>query len=110
MSEFGKGLTYCLGLFLAHAERMNNARYLYSEESKYSIWFSGASDHLYELQIPESIPNCLQKRLKKFKDKCLSLRLQATKENFEWAIQEAKNLLMMIDKFHGIKTKKGVYE
>lgn len=28
----------------------------------------------------------------------------------DWAVQEAKDLLRLIDKFHGIKTAKGEYE
>jgi len=107
MSEFGKGLTYCIGLFLAHAERA-----IFQDD--YGMWFNGASDHLYELD-PSTLPKRLENRVNRFKDKCIEWRLmwgddKPTKENFEWSIQEAKDLLRAIDKNNGVKTKKGGWE
>ena len=112
-SEFGKGLTYCLGLFLCHSER----DYLITEEDKVKgiinkphMWFYGAADHLFEMQIPETLPRRLQIRLKKFQNKVLGWRMvmdkkdNATEEDKLWAINEAKKLLMLIDKHFGIKT------
>ena len=107
MSEFGKGLTYCLGLFLAHAERK---KYL----DDYGVWFNGSADHLYEID-PSTLPSRLKGRVNKFQNKCLEWRLsfatqKPTKDDFEWAIQEAKDLLRLIDKNFGVKTKKGEWE
>jgi hypothetical protein len=111
-SDFGKGLTYCLGLFLCHAERDRHAdeklRALIGADS----WFNGASDHLYEMEIPEALPEPLRKRLGEFQDKCLSWghgfgmdgRAAATDKDREWAIDEAKSLLMEIDAHFGIAT------
>jgi len=47
-SEFGKGLTYCIGLFLAHAERKIDFG---TDERSAETWFNGASDHLYEIDV-----------------------------------------------------------
>lgn len=118
MSEFGKGLTYPLGLFLSHAERG-----MYSKEGEegYLIcqaeyWFYAAADHLFELQAPSFLPKKIQRRIRKFKDRCLGLRLpispnkKATKEDKEWAIQEAKDLLLEIDKAIGVRVKKAQFE
>jgi len=118
-SEFGKGLTYCLGLFLCHSER----DWLITEDDKAKgninkpyMWFYVAADHLFDLEIPETLPKSLQNRLKKFQSKVLHWRLpmdekdNATEEDKQWAIQEAKDLLRLIDKHFGIKTQKGDWE
>lgn len=63
MSEFGKGCSYCLALFLCHSER----KPLFDEkvekalnytpeqlaERDTSMWFYTATDHLYDLEIPK---------------------------------------------------------
>ena len=125
-SEFGKGLTYCLGLFLCHSERDYVVRdgFAKTKEDKEcleiitrpAMWFYGAADHLFGLQIPETLSESLQKRLRKFRAKVLSQRLpmdpkdNATEKDKAWAIQEAKDLLRLIDKFHGVKTQKGSWQ
>ncbi len=54
----------------------------------------------------------LQKRLKKFCNRVMGLRMViddskiATVEDMNWAIDEAKELLRLIDKFHGVKVRK----
>src|SRR5690348_8276229 len=72
-SEFGKGLTYCLGLFLAHAERWSKdsgaGRVMGTDRP--GSWFNSASDHLYELQIPEVLPESLRIRLANLQHKSL---------------------------------------
>lgn len=107
MSEFGKGLTYCLGLFLAHAERS-----IYLDD--YGMWFNAAADHLYEIQS-SGLPKRLGNRIDKLQNRCLSWRLdlggqKATKKDYDWALQEAKDLLRLIDKNNGVKTEKGSWE
>ena len=120
-SEFGQGLTYCLGLFLAHAERARDIKNSYSKIGlKYQdmwpeIWFNGAADHLFDLVIPSTLSEGLQNRLKNFQSKCLHCRLclevnAVTEEDVKWAIQEAKDLLRMIDQEYGIETIQGQWE
>lgn len=125
-SEFGKGLAYCLGLFLAHAERMEKQieQYrklkeanpvVFRDDDSAEMWFNGAADHLFELQV-ESAPENLRPRMKLFQDKCLEWRLsynnspKATSDDVKWAIQEAKDLLREIDNAAGILTEKGSWE
>lgn len=104
-SEFGKGLTYCIGLFLAHAERTQY------DKSDYSLWFNGAADHLYEIESADNMPEKLKKKISEFQYKCLHWRLtKATKEDFEWALEEAKTILIQIDKFIGLKPIKADWE
>jgi hypothetical protein len=124
-SEFGQGLTYCLGMFLAHerdglfwareqlGKRMSD--YIVAES-----WFNGASDHLYQLQIPNNLPTALQKRLRMLKKKCIDWGHgygiggwnygKPSTEKIKWALKEARDLLRLIDKFHGIITIKGSWE
>jgi hypothetical protein len=129
-SEFGKGLCYNLGLFLAHAYKLHttieqyremrktkaveNAQppinTLFSDDSAASMWFNGAGDHLFELQV-KAAPMHLRKRLGAFQDKVLQLRIpikdkDATLKAAEWAIEEAKELLLLIDKAHKVHTCK----
>ena len=110
-SEFGKGYSYCLGLFLAHAERYScekcnrkNIGVIGILNGDYGLWFHGAGDHLYEFDAKTG-------RAIDFRNKVLHLRCEkATKEDFEWAIREAKDLLMEYDKSNGIEVTKGNYE
>ena len=129
-SEFGKGLSYCLALFLCHSERtpwgrskegvkveddmdkrmrkdIKNKKYSFSTE----MWFNGASDHLYELEISVKLPKTLQMRLKRFQSKVIhwghGFHNDVTIEDKGWAIQEAKDLIRLIDKAYKVKTQKG---
>lgn len=116
-SEFGKGCSYCLGLFLAH-------EWKYSDFAKSSIrkdiavecFFNAASDHLYELEIPSKASPSLKKRLLLFQKKCLTWghgfrKPSPTEKDFLWATQEAKDLLRIIDEqlLH-VKTIKGDWQ
>jgi hypothetical protein len=103
-SEFGKGLCYCLGLFLAHHERK-------VFDNDFSMWFNGAADHLFELEIPEKYPTEIKTRLTFFQDQCLGWRLRpCSAENKVWAINEAKALLLQIDILNGVNAIKGDWE
>ena len=116
-SDFGKGLCYCLGMFLAHAERANEMRQQYKtigsefKEMWAMSWFNGASDHLYEMEIPDSFAEPLRKRLAEFQDKCLEWghgcgikSPEPITTDVDWAIGEAKELLRLIDEQIGIAT------
>ena len=112
-SEFGKGLTYCIGLFLAH-EAMHRAGLKLKDGWDANLWFNGASDHLYELQIPESYPDELKGRLLSFKERVLDhghgsglMERNVTPKDIAWALEEAKALLREIDGISGVDTMKG---
>jgi len=111
-SEFGKGLCYCLGLFLSHAERNRHSGL--EKYVGFELWFNAASDHLFDLQI-DSAPKHLRKRMDRFRTKCIIFghgfpKKTATLNDFAWAIQEAKDLLRLIDKANKVPTEKGDYE
>ena len=121
-SEFGKGLAYNLGLFIAHQFMFEDGRKeVYKEASQKfgrdmwpETWFNGSSDHLYELQV-DSAPSHLRKRLKEFGDKCLHWghgfsEPYPTEKDVNWAIQEAKALLMELDKSNKIDVIKAEWD
>lgn len=117
-SDFGQGLCYCLGLFIAHEHKFMESREL-MKKSKLDwagMWFNASSDHFYDLQIPQKLNSSLRTRLRKLQRKCLhwghgfSNKDEAKETDVVWAIQEAKTLLRLIDKANGIATKKGTWE
>lgn len=128
-SDFGQGLCYCLGLFIAHQADLHHTLDLYADIRKkkevgddiftesraVGHWFCGAADHMFDL-IPDSAPDHLVSRVLSLKNKCLSWRLsmgnekEPTLDNALWAIQEAKNLLREIDAHHGVPVIKGSWE
>lgn len=113
--EFGRGLTYCLGVFLAHAERYEASRERYTQHNMTDmgreimlaslpmIWFNAASDHLFDIEIQNTIPRDLKVRLEEFKMKVLNWGhgclndTEVTHDNVIWSIREAKELLRLID-------------
>jgi hypothetical protein len=113
-SEFGRGLTYCLGLFLCHSERTRYEGLTKGRDIE--LWFNGAGDHLFDLEVPETLPVRLQRRLRSFQRKVLGWRntwgedKPPTKDDKKWAIKEAKTLLRLIDKHFGVKTQEGSWE
>lgn len=126
-SEFGKGFVYCLGLFLAHADRVQDhiksyAKMaesnpdLFTKDDAAEMWFNGAADHFFDFQ-PEFAPTEeLKKRAEVLRDKCLEWRLsygnhtKATIKDAIWAIQETKDLLRAIDAANNVPTEKGQWE
>jgi len=120
VSEFGMGLTYCIGLFLMHAERYNHDKKEFKKMGYESLasphsWFNGSSDHLYDLQIPEHFNDELKKRIEYFQDRVLKFghgfwKPEATEEDVNWSIEEAKKILMEIDRTMNISVLKGDYE
>lgn len=116
-SEFGKGYAYCLGLFIAHEFHMQEWRKLFKEKGimDASIWFNGAADHLFELQIPNTLSEEKKKQIIDFKNRCLAFRLcmngeNCTYEDAQAAVDEAKDLLREWDEFNGISTLKGTWQ
>lgn len=90
-SDFGKGFTYCIGLFLAHGEPTSQ---------KYCFYC--ATDHLQELKIPDHFTFATECRL--WRDKCFEWRFsECTKDDIKWAVKQAKRFLLEWDKQNGIE-------
>ena len=112
-SEFGKGFVYNLILFASHFDREKD--HVLLKKDAYMLWFNGASDHLYELEIPEQFENTELGRLaKKLQHKALELghgfTKSATKKDFKECVRLTKDIGLLIDKELGIKPIKGDWE
>lgn len=122
-SDFGQGCCYNLGLFIAHQYNAVMMEQQYAAINKQAgldmnwceMWFNGAADHFYDLVIPNEYPEELKDRLRILQSMSIHWRMpldgdKPTKDNVWWALGEAKELLRLIDEFHGIKTVKGQWE
>lgn len=113
MSEFGTGYAYCLGLFLCHDERQRRYKENNSASGP-SLWFYGAADHLFEMEIPWFLPAKQKRIAREFRARCLDFRHEslraATWLDVDWAIQTAKDLLRMFDATLLIKSERGDFE
>jgi succinate dehydrogenase flavin-adding protein (antitoxin of CptAB toxin-antitoxin module) len=104
----GKGLIYPLGLFLAHADR------------ELCNWFCGVVDHLYEIKTDNIKDDKLKEKIDKFVDRCFELKDNEIKsmctennpseDSKKEAIQDAKDILLELDKYYGNEAEKGDYE
>lgn len=107
MKEFGKGFAYCIGLFLAHADRQRKEM---NQINDYGLWFNAAADHLYELVIPDNMREH-EKEITLWQDKCIRLRLEtATEKDFLEAIVFAKTILLKYDKACGIPAEEARWQ
>lgn len=110
-SEFGKGFIYCIGLFLCHAERHTDMSYPLVSNVYIAYWFSGAADHLFELEIPEHISLDLKVKIQFWRNRCLNKRLEKnTLDEIHAAIEEAKDILRLYDIECGIDAIKGIWQ
>lgn len=117
-SEFGAGLTYCIGLFLAHTERSGREVYkkIGAPPSWAEMWFNGASDHCYELDTSTIKNKKLREDIEKWREKVLHWghgfsEPWAAEKDLDWALGKAKEFLRIIDeKLLKIKTIKGQWE
>ena|SRR3990167_7291000 len=113
-SKFGKGFIYNLILFASHFEREKAGT-----KFDYSILFNEASDHLYELTIPEQWQGKeIGKIAKQIQDLSLEIghgkrmmeNSPQVKEDFEKVVKLTKELGFLIDEELGIKPIKGNWE
>lgn len=116
-SDFGAGFIYNLVLFAEH-------RFMDFDLSKdtaslvRATWFNGSSDHLYELEVPESLPADLKKKISAFRDKMLDLghgkgflaRINPdvavdVEKDIGEALSELHDICVGIDRHLGVETK-----
>jgi len=119
-SEFGKGFIYNLILFSKHWWRASVDMESYEKtfKDKYSkgearskaidVWFNGASDHFYELEIPKQWKRKKIGKLARWlQDKSLywghGFKEKATEKDFEEVFEKLEELARLIDKELGVK-------
>ncbi len=117
MSEFGQGFIYNFFLFAKHAERCAGTieRYeklrkkypnSFGEDRAISLWFNGAGDHFYDIEIPPQwVDHRIGKLAKRLQNKALKWRTEelGDRKDFEKFFDDCERLMRMIDKELGIK-------
>jgi len=99
-SEFGKGITYCLGLFLCHIENFN----IYEpadpqvRDVMAKTWFYGSTDHLYEID-ETGCTDEINKMITELKNFAFDRRncVNGTREDIRKCKRMALDILMKID-------------
>jgi len=125
-SEFGRGFIYNLILFSKHwgmhfddlktykEMRIKNPD-LFDEKKAFRMWFNGASDHLYELEIPKKYEGTKIGRLAKWiQDKGLywghEFEKEPTRKDFNMMFEKIEKLARLIDNELGVETKEAEWE
>jgi len=125
-NDFGKGFIYNLILWAKHIpyheglpdkwKRMNE---IIGKNEGYSCWFNGASDHLYDLEIPKKWQKTkIGKLARQLQDLGLEIghgnRMMDTSdkviEDYKKVIELTKELAFEIDKKLGVKPVKASFE
>ncbi len=119
-SEFGKGLVICLVKFAEHRWRWQDQKRqaeemakenpeLFNESYAVEMHMNGASDHLYEIEVPEKwIGTDLGKMVKDFQDFGLEMRhifngKKWTEEDVTKAYNMCQEIAFLIDKELGLE-------
>lgn len=124
-SEFGTGCVYNLVLFAKHYERLTSdlERYKDKKEPYWSEgklihqWFNGASDHLYDLCIPQGWEKKkVGKLLRELQSSALDighgkglLEDYTTKKEFDKIMRLVDEIAMLIDRELGVQSRKAEY-
>jgi len=117
-SEFGRGFLICLLKFAEHAERYVQDKHK-AEKSGLgltdiaNLWFYGASDHLLELQCPESfkgtrIEECV-KRLRDYVEKHRLAYNTLKGDDIVAMMDLCREIALLVDKKLGLDPDLGEY-
>ena len=128
-SEFGKGLCICLVKFAEHVggfeaavktyERMNKkSPGMFTESDAIHMWANGASDHLYDIEVPEGKQwDEIRESVRELQDLGLLMghsftdegKKASTQENFFRLSNLAREIAIFIDKQIGLEPEIGEY-
>lgn len=131
-SEFGKGFLYPLTLFALHFERDGEAIFGDKKPKEYEleiwktkdvtisrhieIFFNGASDHLYEMEVPSEFEgNEIGELALKLKQKALEIGhgfsgRMWTKDDFIECYDLLKRIMFLLDKMLGVNPVKADFD
>lgn len=113
-SEFGKGLVTCLVKFAEHSGRWLEFRdSMVKESMAVTMHFNGASDHLYEIEVPDKYKGtAIETKVDKLKHDALRIGHGFTGET--WTQEDvfrlhdlAIEIAMLIDTDFGLEPDKG---
>lgn len=123
-SEFGKGLVICLVKFAEHAEKWLQDREMYknlhepaflNESLAVELFFNGASDHLYDIQVPEKWQGtAIERKVKELQDFALAIGhgftgQQWSEKDVITAYDLCRKIALLIDKELGLSPDIGKY-
>ena len=125
-SEFGKGLVICLVKFAEHRWRWEEQKADYdemkqeghssfSESEAIKLHFNGASDHLYEIEVPpEWEQKKIGRKVKQLRDFGLAMGhgftgREWTEADVTKAYEMCQEIALLIDKELGLKPQKGTW-
>ena len=118
-SEFGKGLVICLVKFAEHFMVFGRQLEEYKkaglkELGCVEVWANGASDHLYEIEVPSEWKNTeIETKVNELKDLGLEMghgfKRNHTKDDVEKLFNLTKEIAILIDKKLGLKPEKGAW-
>jgi hypothetical protein len=98
--EFNNGFVTALALFYAHAYQLRETQF----EGKWSLVLHAATDHLLQMDIPESLPEELRRRVEEFRRWALAHRYEADDETALRLFEECLEILKEVDeKVFGLK-------
>jgi hypothetical protein len=117
-SEFGKGLVICLVKFAEHSWRLHSDMELHKQigmsvSEAIEMHFNGASDHLYEIEVPEKWKGTeIDKKVKELQDMGLKIghgftHTKWTEKDAEKLYQLCREIALLIDKELGINALMG---
>ena len=121
-SEFGKGLVICLVKFAEHQWRLQEMlkvsqsmrnRELFDDSDAVSMFFNGASDHLYEIEVPESWAGTdIDTKVKELQSLGLEIghgftNKKWSKDDFHKAYELLEEIALLIDIKIGLIPQKG---
>jgi hypothetical protein len=123
-SEFGKGLVICLVKFAEHRWRWYEQKRsyeemsiknpeLFSESDAVELHFNGASDHLYEIEVPKAWEDTsIGIKVKELQDFGLQIGHGFTHRNWtesdvNKAYELCQEIALLIDEKLGLKPLKG---
>lgn len=118
-SEFGRGLVICLVKFAEHAERWHqwfdteSALEGFNESHRVEMFFSGASDHLYDIKIPKQWKGTpIDRKVKELQNFGLMIGhgfsgRTHTREDIDTAFNLCREIALLIDKALGLNADIG---
>jgi len=107
--KFNTGFITAIALFLEHKNFISHMPKDKEGKIITDLRLYGATDHLYDLEIPKNLPRNLRKRILKWVTNCFKHRLDLFKDTkiTDELFKEAENILAYIDN-KIFKTKKVV--
>ena len=97
---FNNGFIIALALFVEHKNFTSHICRDKDGKVYNDLRLYGATDHLYDLEIPKRFPVKLRKRIHRFKQKCFHFRMANFKDTkiSDKIFKEAEDILVQIDK------------